>query len=331
MTGETRMDRRQLLAAAGVTTAGLMAGGASLAGIADAASGRTPLWEVAYRRGLIYGASISTWMYQDDAAYARLFKREAAMLWPEDDFLWYHLRPSPTSGLDFTSPDMIVGFAEKNRQLDHRRRLVWDEGFGDGWTDDDMWGIRARRGPRRAVLDGTAMVSRYPAACRAGSSATRSGTDHRGRRHGLRTDVPWYNTIGPGYVAEAYHQAHEQDPHALLLSERVRLRHRESVRRRGRCQASEATLEVLDNLLTTTSPCTASASRPTCSATDFKHRSPKLRPSFLKEISDRGLKIMITEMDVLDDGLPAAIKPRDIGIAGASTSGSSTPSCRTRT
>ena len=26
---------------------------------------------------------------------------------------------------------------------------------------------------------------------------------------------------------------------------------------------------------------------------------------FLKQISDRGLKILITEMDVLDDGLPA--------------------------
>jgi endo-1,4-beta-xylanase len=32
-------------------------------------------------------------------------------------------------------------------------------------------------------------------------------------------------------------------------------------------------------------------------------------------VADRGLKILITEMDVLDDGLPPAIGPRDRGVA----------------
>jgi len=78
---------------------------------------RVPLWEVAWRRGIVYGGSISTWMFQPDPAYARLFRREVAMLWPEDDFLWYRLRPAPTSGLHFKYPDLIVEFAERNGQL----------------------------------------------------------------------------------------------------------------------------------------------------------------------------------------------------------------------
>jgi endo-1,4-beta-xylanase len=36
---------------------------------------------------------------------------------------------------------------------------------------------------------------------------------------------------------------------------------------------------------------------------------------FLRELADRGLKIFITEMDVLDDGLPAATGPRDRAVA----------------
>jgi endo-1,4-beta-xylanase len=37
--------------------------------------------------------------------------------------------------------------------------------------------------------------------------------------------------------------------------------------------------------------------------------------TFLSEVTDRGLKILITEMDVLDDGLPAKIGVRDREIA----------------
>jgi endo-1,4-beta-xylanase len=36
---------------------------------------------------------------------------------------------------------------------------------------------------------------------------------------------------------------------------------------------------------------------------------------FLDEVADRGLKILITEMDVLDDGEPEAIGPRDRAVA----------------
>jgi endo-1,4-beta-xylanase len=36
---------------------------------------------------------------------------------------------------------------------------------------------------------------------------------------------------------------------------------------------------------------------------------------FLDEVADRGLKILITEMDVLDDGLPADIAVRDRAVA----------------
>src|ERR671937_402882 len=110
-------------------------GGASpaLARLSRSGHFRVPLWRVAWRRGIVYGASISTWMYQDDAAYAHLFRREAAILWPEDDMLWYHVRPTPKAPIDFTYPDMIVEFAERNRQLViGGPGLVWDEGLGPG-------------------------------------------------------------------------------------------------------------------------------------------------------------------------------------------------------
>src|SRR5215212_7885248 len=78
------------------------------------------LWRAAARRGILYGSSIATWQIQDDATgditdpgYAKLHSRHAALLAPEDDLLWYRIRPTPHSDLDFTHPDRIYAFAEK--------------------------------------------------------------------------------------------------------------------------------------------------------------------------------------------------------------------------
>jgi endo-1,4-beta-xylanase len=41
---------------------------------------------------------------------------------------------------------------------------------------------------------------------------------------------------------------------------------------------------------------------------------------FLGEVADRGLKILVTEMDILDDGLPSSISVRDRRIADVAKS-----------
>jgi endo-1,4-beta-xylanase len=309
-----KITRRGVLAgAAGVTAAAALAPAAAQAqSTHDHRSG--PLWQDAWRQGIVYGGSISTWMYSDDDAYADLFRREVAMLWPEDDFLWYHLRPSPTSGLDFTYPDMIVEFAEANHQLIiGAPGLVWDEGFGDGWTDDDLWGMT--RTQASSVLYSTvrAMVGRYRGRV-ASWIVCNEVTDPEGD-HGLRTDVPWYNTIGPDYVAEAFRQAHHQDPHALLLLNEFGL---DTVNQYGDepVPRQQALLEVIDSLQQHDVPLHGIGIEAHLLATDFADRfHHKEFRRFLHEIADHGLKIVISEMDVLDDGLPAAVGPRDRGVA----------------
>jgi len=310
------ITRRRLLGGGAAVAAGGMLAG-TLTGRANAATLPLPrplLWEVAWRQGLVYGGTISTWMYSGDQEYAQLFRREVAMLWPEDDFLWYRLRPSPTSGLDFTRPDMIMKFAEQNHQLViGAPGLVWDQGFGPGWTHDDLWGMSKKEASQVLFSTVRAMVRRYRGRV-AAWIVCNEVTDPSGK-HGLRTDVPWYNTIGPGYVAEAFHQAHEEDPQALLLLNEFGFN---TVDQYGDqpVPRQKATLEVLDRLLAERVPVHGLGIEAHLLATDFAarfHRSEFRQ--FLREVADRGLKILITEMDVLDDGLPAAIGPRDRGVA----------------
>src|SRR4051794_23686208 len=61
---------------------------------------RVPLWQTAWDRGLIYGTSLATWQVEDDAEYLQLVDHEAALLFTEDDLLWWRLKPTPDAELD---------------------------------------------------------------------------------------------------------------------------------------------------------------------------------------------------------------------------------------
>jgi endo-1,4-beta-xylanase len=178
---------------------------------AGAAVASTPLWQVALDRGLVYGSSAATWQLTD-GEYRSLFQREAGILFTEDDLLWWRLRPTPASGLNFKHSDEIIDFANREGMLVFGAHLVWDEGFGDGWTDDDLWGMEPQAAKDLIHTTIDAVVRRYR-----GKVAAWSVVNEAIDAYGVRSDVPWYATIGPSYIAESFGTAHAADPNALLV------------------------------------------------------------------------------------------------------------------
>jgi len=321
------LDRRHFLTGAGaaglVTATGLVPWSAAEAAVPSAGSAERrlglrvpPLWSAADRHGLVYGSSTATWQISDKA-YAKLFARHAALLFTEDDLLWYRLKPTPDSDLDFSFGDRIIEFAERHHQIVLGAHLVWDEGFGEGWTEDDLFGMSEKRA--REVLFGTmrATLQRYRgrvAAWIVVNEAIVNGTDES--HHGLRMDVPWFQTIGPEYVGHAFDVAREEDPHALLVLNDFGYETVNEFRDRPE-DKQRATLQVIDRLLERGHPVQAFGIQAHLLADRFHQRfhGPTYR-RFLRELADRGLKILITEMDVLDDGLPADRERRDRMVAG---------------
>lgn len=118
--------------------------------------------------------------------------------------------------------------------------LVWDEGFGDGWTDDDLWGLSQQ--DARDLLYGNQYRGRVDA-----WNVANEVTDPEGE-HGFRTDVRWWQTIGPTYVAESFHIAHDADSSALLVLNEFGF---ETVNQYGDQPEPRrrATLQVIDKLL----------------------------------------------------------------------------------
>src|SRR5690606_2931137 len=90
----------------------------------------TPLWRMALDNRIIFGTSLATWQ-AEDTEYLPLVDHEAAVLFTEDDLLWYKLRPTPDAEVDFTYSDQFYAIAEAQQQLVFGAHLVWDEGFGE--------------------------------------------------------------------------------------------------------------------------------------------------------------------------------------------------------
>jgi endo-1,4-beta-xylanase len=270
--------------------------------------GGWPLWETALQSGVVYGSSAATWQLSDDE-YRRLFAREAAILFTEDDLLWWRLRPTPQSGLDFRYGDRIIEFAEQQGMLVFGAHLVWDDGFGEGWTDDDLWGLK-ERAARDLIFDTIdRVVGRYRGRV-AGWIVANEVLDG----YGLRVDVPWYATIGPSYVSDSFHAAYEADPDALLVLNDFGYETDDTISLAADKRAS--TLQLIDELLGAGVPVHALGVQAHLHAMQFADGfDPAGYRQFLSDVADRGLRILVTEMDVLDDGLPPNIRARDRAVA----------------
>jgi endo-1,4-beta-xylanase len=311
------LTRRSFLtAAAGAAATGLAGCGAAKSKAAKAAldcvaakagGANGPLWRTAARRGIVYGSSAATWQLSD-TPYAKLFDREAAILFTEDDLLWWRLRPTPKSGLRFAHSDQIVDFAERHELLVLGAHLVWDEGFGEGWTESDFSSLDAKTA--RKLLFGTvdAVVKRYRGRIAAWivSNEVIDGA-------GLRTDVAWY-TIGPSYVQEAFERTHDADPKATLLINDFGFETDDQFN--VAADRRSAMLALLDELLDAKAPVHALGIQAHLRADQFPDGfDAHAYRKFLSDVSDRDLRIVITELDVLDDGLPANAAVRDRAIA----------------
>jgi endo-1,4-beta-xylanase len=320
------VSRRLLLKAAAAGT--LVAAGGGLALPTEAvASGRPParqaLWEIARERGLVFGSSTSTWQLFEDppgnlqlTEYAALFRKQAEIVFTEDDLLWYKLKPTPDAPLDFRYADLLYAFARRNRQLVFAAHLVWDEGFGEGWPEDYLWELSKPEAEKLLFDTARAMVRRYRGRT-AGwivANEVTSPIGDGGDKLGFRTEVPWYQTIGREYVRRMFRLARRYDPHATLVLNEFGF---ETTNEYGDDPVArqEAILKVIDTLQGQKVPLDAIGIQAHLLAAYWDSFNPRQYRKFLKRISDRGLKILITEMDVLDDGLPAAIKPRDAGVA----------------
>jgi endo-1,4-beta-xylanase len=268
--------------------------------------GDAPLRERAAAKNLIYGAATGLHLISSNSAFAENFAKECAILVPENALKFGSLRPNPTS-FDFAEGDALLSFARTHNMLFRGHTLTWGYDF-----DSSEW-LRNRVNRQNAeqvlVNHIKTVVGHYAGEVHSWDVVNEAINPSHGQAYGL-AKTRWLELIGSDYIDLAFRTAAKADPQALLVYNGDLLEHDTPEAEARRV----ATLNLLTGLKSRGTPVQALGMQAHLWANQPINLH-KLK-TFLRDVAGLGLKILITELDVVDKNLPLDIKVRDRMVAG---------------
>jgi endo-1,4-beta-xylanase len=270
------------------------------------------LAELAAAKGVTYGSMV-TWKSWDGdhainagSAFAQLVQQECALIVSAMEMFWGFNSKSPGS-FDFSGADDIVDWAQENNKKLRGHNLIWHE-----QTPKWFRGIADKAEAEKRMLQRvTSMCSRYAGKMHSWDVVNEVLDSSSDRPDGLR-DSKYLQLLGPGYLDTVFQAARVADPKALLVINDYNLEYDIDHNERKR----QAMLALIDGFKQRGTPVDAVGIQSHLWVERHGKFSQDVFARFLKEIGDRGLQVMITEMDVIDVGAPTDVAQRDAVVAG---------------
>ncbi len=262
-----------------------------------------PLRQQARERSLIFGAATDYDDLVSDPKLANAIARECELLTLENDAKWDRLRPTPDT-FDFTKMDGMFAFAGQHDMQVRGHPLVWHYQLPD-WFDEVVTEANARELLTTHI---ETVVGRYAGRVHSWDVVNEAVSPDQARADGL-DNTPWLQLLGPGYIDLAFRTARTADPDAVLVYSDYAVEYDNPWHQSRR----DAILDLLAGLIDQGTPIDAFAIHAHLEG----HRAREFEPllNFMDDLHALGLKIMITELDVSDQELPADIDHRDQIIA----------------
>jgi endo-1,4-beta-xylanase len=251
----------------------------------------------------------------DDPRYRRLLTGECGVLVPENELKWTAVRPRPDV-FSFGRFDRILAFAEANRLAMRGHTLLWHHpNWFPGWVANYDFGASPRARSEQMIREHVATICRRYGTRIHSYDVVNEAVDNN---DGTLRETAFSRAMGGALpvLDLAFHTAREAAPRAELVyndymswepgNEAHRtgvLRLLEGFRRRG---VPVDTLGVQAHIGSGNNP----GDRPTFGPTETTAWR-----RFLDEAVGMGYKLIITELDVHDRGLPAEIPARDRAAA----------------
>ncbi len=262
--------------------------------------GKNSLKQRARAKGLIYGAfpQADRQNFDKNLKFKSSFIRECDMV--VAGFYWNKTQPT-ASNFDFRGTDYFAKFASTNKMLLRGHPLVWHLSLPQ-WLEEKLDHQNAKN-----ILTNhlQTIVKRYAGKMHSWD-VVNEGLELKNGRSELRKDV-WLKFVGSDYIELAFRTVARLDPTALLVYNETDLEYSEV--------HQTAVLKLLEQLQSKGTPIHALGiqSHLISYRDDF---NPRKFAKFLKNVADLGLKIMITELDVVDKHLPRDTNQRDRIVAG---------------
>lgn len=277
-----------------------LAGAGLLGGVAQA-DPRPTLGDAAARAGITFGSAFDQ-QALDEKPYGDLLKAQARILTTDWSMKFGALR-SKGPEIDYTGADRLVAFAETARIPVRGHTLIWNE-------NNPAW--LARLSPQRRAYwlerHITEVMEHFLGRMHSWDVVNEPFWPDHGHPGGFRGG-PWFDALGPGYVAQAYRIAAGADPGAkLVLNEAFT----ESGDARG--------VAVRAGLLRLVDDIKERGGR--LDAVGLQAHIVKGHPfdrdgwrRFLADLASRGVEIYLTELDVDDRIFAGSDAERDAKVA----------------
>ncbi|MDF5716526.1 MAG: endo-1,4-beta-xylanase [Rhizonema sp. NSF051] len=266
--------------------------------------GLAPLRKRAAAKGLIYGAaSMQDYLVSDKNLEASL-KSECNILVPENELKWEFLRPAPNR-FDFTKGDWLAQFAISNGMLFRGHTLVWHQQQPQWFKEV----VNRQNAEKFLVEHITTVTKHYAGQMHSWDVVNEAIEPNDGQKGGWRRS-PWFEFLGSDYIELAYRVAAQADPKAMLVYNENDLEYDTPKHEAKRT----IVLKLLERLKSRGTPIHALGIQSHLMG-DETHFNPKKLRSFLSDVASLGLKILVTELDVIDQKLPSSTYDRDRIVA----------------
>ncbi len=262
------------------------------------------LKEVAAKRGILYGATDENALATAPAEFKALFARHCALMAPS--LSWYWVATAPGQ-YHFDRQQYALDFARECQMRLTGAHLLWHER-----TPDFFVAAPDREHARQLIVDHiNFMCKKFAGQIWSWNVVNEALNPKEGRPDGLRKS-PLLDQLGTEFFDIGFHTARAADPKAILVYNDYDTEYDspESEARR------RALLQLLDSFLDRRLPIDAIGLQTHIKLERFRF-SPTIYRQFLKDIAARGVRILITELDVLDVGSPSDIHQRDQIVADA--------------
>ncbi len=262
--------------------------------------GKNSLKQRARAKGLIYGAlpHIDSPIFDPNPQLKATFVREFDMV--VAGFYWSVTRPTIDT-FNFKETDYFAKFAAKNKLLLRGHPLIWSWAIPD-WLPATLTKENAKQIFTNHI---ETVVKRYKGKMHSWDVVNEAINVKDGRADGLKKSV-WLDFLGPDYIEMAFRIAARADPKALLVYNEGELEYNE--------EHQAGVLKLLERLKAKGTPVAALGVQSHLWGNRFDLNYQKFG-KFLRNVADLGLKIMITELDVIDKDLPLDIAKRDRLVA----------------
>lgn len=261
------------------------------------------LRELAHSKGLFFGTAVSdSQLKRPD--FTPLVLDQCSVLVAENAMKWRATQPEQAR-FDFTQADFFMNFAESHHLPIRGHNLCWHE-HNPAWLDSAIT-------PQNAVSLLTAhiqtIVGRYKGRIHSWDVVNEAINPSHHNSNSMVNSL-WLQNIGEDYVELAFRTAAKTDPSAILTYNDYDIETDAPAQQAKR----EAVLAMLQRLIKKGVPLHALGVQSHLRTNEGLPTWNGLN-KFLKEIEKLNLQIFVTELDVDDSAMPAAIPERDLQVA----------------